>query len=107
MKISFFKWPRESLVSGSKLGCAASWSACIGAWASFSDASGEDKLAIEQFNPISRIRSNCQGRKYSVNWAGGGGKYSYICVLPDELLLKPVVIRVDFKRTFVGQNANI
>ena len=29
---------------------------------------------------------------------GGRGEYSYICVLPDEFLLKSVVIRVDFKR---------
>ena len=29
---------------------------------------------------------------------GGGGGYSYIRVLPDEFLLKSVVITVDFKR---------
>ena len=29
---------------------------------------------------------------------GGGGAYSYIHVLPDEFLLKSVVITVDFKR---------
>ena len=28
----------------------------------------------------------------------GGGGYSYICVLPDEFLLKSVVFTVDFKR---------
>ena len=30
--------------------------------------------------------------------AGGGGVYSYICVMPYQLFLKPVVIRVNFKR---------
>ena len=29
---------------------------------------------------------------------GGGGVYSYICVMPDEILLKSVVISVNFKR---------
>ena len=29
---------------------------------------------------------------------GGGGRYSYIRLLPDEFLLKLVVITVDFKR---------
>ena len=31
---------------------------------------------------------------------GGGGEcvYSYICVMPDEILLKSVVISVNFKR---------
>ena len=29
---------------------------------------------------------------------GGGGVYSYIHLLPDEFLLKSVVIRVEFKR---------
>ena len=38
-----------------------------------------------------------EGRSQSVNWGGGGG-YSYIRVLPDEFLLKSVVITVDFKR---------
>ena len=38
---------------------------------------------------------------------GGGGKYSYLRVLPDEFFFKSVVIKVDFKRNkkFVGQNA--
>ena len=38
---------------------------------------------------------------------GGGGAYSYIRVLPDEFLLKSTVIATDFKKIFVGQNANI
>ena len=29
---------------------------------------------------------------------GGGGAYSYICVLPDEFLLKSTVMTTDFKR---------
>ena len=29
---------------------------------------------------------------------GGGGAYSYIRILPDEFLLKSVVITADFKR---------
>ena len=33
----------------------------------------------------------------------GGGVYSYIHVLPDELLLKSVVIIVDFKRNSSGR----
>ena len=37
-----------------------------------------------------------EGRSQSVNWGGGG--YSYIRVLPDEFLLKSVVITVDFKK---------
>ena len=34
---------------------------------------------------------------------GGGGVYSYIRVLPDEFLLKSVVITVDFKRNSSGR----
>ena len=34
---------------------------------------------------------------------GGGGVYSYIRVLPDEFLLKSVVITVDFKRNLSGR----
>ena len=34
---------------------------------------------------------------------GGGGVYSYIHVLPDEFLLKSVVITVDFKRNSSGR----
>ena len=34
---------------------------------------------------------------------GGGGGYSYIRVLPDEFLLKSVVITVDFKRNSSGR----
>ena len=34
---------------------------------------------------------------------GGGGVYSYIRVLPDEFLLKSVVITVDFKRNSSGK----
>ena len=34
---------------------------------------------------------------------GGGGGYSYICVLPDEFLLKSVVITVDFKINLSGR----
>ena len=34
---------------------------------------------------------------------GGGGAYSYIRVLPDEFLLKSVVITVDFKRNSSGR----
>ena len=34
---------------------------------------------------------------------GGGGVYSYIRVLPDEFLLKSVVITVDFKRNSLGR----
>ena len=34
---------------------------------------------------------------------GGGGRYSYIRVLPDEFLLKSVVITVDFKRNSSGR----
>ena len=41
-----------------------------------------------------------QGRNYSVNW---GCKYSYIGVLPDEDLLKSVVIKVDFTRNSSGR----
>ena len=33
---------------------------------------------------------------------GGGGGYSYIRVLPDELLLKSVIITVNFKRNSSG-----
>ena len=33
----------------------------------------------------------------------GGGVYSYIRVLPDEFLLKSVVITVDFKRNSSGR----
>ena len=38
-----------------------------------------------------------QGRNWSVNW-GGGGAYSYIRILPDEFILKSVIIIADFKR---------
>ena len=38
---------------------------------------------------------------------GGGGEYSYLLVLPDEFLLKSAVIKVYFKKKFVGQNTNI
>ena len=34
---------------------------------------------------------------------GGGSGYPYIRVLPDEFLLKPVVIKVDFKRNSSGR----
>ena len=34
---------------------------------------------------------------------GGGGVHSYIRVLPDEFLLKSVVITVDFKRNSSGR----
>ena len=34
---------------------------------------------------------------------GGGGVYSYIRVLPDEFLLKSVVITDDFKRNSSGR----
>ena len=34
---------------------------------------------------------------------GGGGAYLYIRVLPDEFLLKSVVITVDFKRSSPGR----
>ena len=34
---------------------------------------------------------------------GGGGVYSYIRILPDEFLLKSVVITVDFKRNSAGR----
>ena len=34
---------------------------------------------------------------------GGGGIYSYIHVLPDEFLLKSVVITVDFKINSSGR----
>ena len=34
---------------------------------------------------------------------GGGGEYLYFCVLPDEFLLKSVVIKVDFKRNSSGR----
>ena len=34
---------------------------------------------------------------------GGGDVYSYIRVLPDEYLLKSVVITVDFKRNSSGR----
>ena len=33
----------------------------------------------------------------------GRCEYSYLCVLPDEFLLKSVVIRVDFKRISSGR----
>ena len=33
----------------------------------------------------------------------GGGEYSYIRVLPDEFILKSVVIRIDFKRNSSGR----
>ena len=44
-----------------------------------------------------RMRDNEQG----VHWEGGG--YSYIRVLPDEFLLKSVVITVDFKGNSSGR----
>ena len=34
---------------------------------------------------------------------GGGGKYSCIRLLPDEFLLKSVVIKIDFKRNSSGK----
>ena len=34
---------------------------------------------------------------------GGGGAYSYICVLPDEFLLKSTVMTTDFKRNSSGR----
>ena len=34
---------------------------------------------------------------------GGGGTYLYIRVLPDEFLLKSVVITVDFERNSSGR----
>ena len=34
---------------------------------------------------------------------GGGGGYSYVRVLPEEFLLKSVVITVDFKRNSSGR----
>ena len=34
---------------------------------------------------------------------GGGGEYSYIRVLPDEFLLKSVVITIDFNRNSSGR----
>ena len=34
---------------------------------------------------------------------GGGGRYSCIRILPDEFLLKSVVITVDFKRNLSGR----
>ena len=34
---------------------------------------------------------------------GGGGAYSYIRVLPDELLLKSTVMTTDFKRNSSGR----
>ena len=33
----------------------------------------------------------------------GGGEYSYLRVLPDEFLLKSVVIKVNFKRNSSGR----
>ena len=43
------------------------------------------------------------GRAVTRALIGGGGEYSYIRVLPDEFLLKSVVIRVDFKRDSSGR----
>ena len=39
----------------------------------------------------------------ALNGGGGGGEYSYIRVLPDEFLLKSVVITVDVKRDSSGR----
>ena len=33
----------------------------------------------------------------------GGGEYSYLLVLPDEFLLKSVVVKVNFKRNSSGR----
>ena len=43
------------------------------------------------------------GRAETKALIGGGGVYSYIRVLPDEFLLKSVVITVDFKRNSSGR----
>ena len=34
---------------------------------------------------------------------GGGGEYSYIRVLPDEVLLKSTLMTTDFKRNLSGR----
>ena len=52
--------------------------------------------------PLTIKYSHYWGRSYSVIW-GGGGEYSYICVLPHEFLLKSVVITVDIKRQSSGR----
>ena len=49
-------------------------------------------------NPLKQ--EYCRDRGRSVIGRGG---YSYICVLPDEFLLKSVVIKVDFKRNSSGR----
>ena len=41
--------------------------------------------------------------KALIGGGGGGSGYSYIRVLPDEFLLKSVVVTVDFKRNSSGR----
>ena len=48
-------------------------------------------------------RTNEPTRAETKALIGGGGAYSYIRVLPDEFLLKSVVITVDFKRNSSGK----
>ena len=43
------------------------------------------------------------GERWNILFNSAIGKYSYIRVLPDEFLLKSVVIRVDFKRKSSGR----
>ena len=47
--------------------------------------------------------ANGQGRNLSDNWGGGGGVYSYICVMPDGFLLKSTQIQ----KKSVDQNMTV
>ena len=63
-------------------------------------------LSIRSIDQISHsvIMIFCRAvTKALIGGGGGGGEYSYIRVLPDEFLLKSVVITVDFKRNSSGR----
>ena len=60
------------------------------------------ELARDKSDFSSNMLNFYMGRAVTKALIGGGGGYSYIRVLPDELLLKSVIITVNFKRNSSG-----
>ena len=56
-----------------------------------------------QVNSIAAYMIRAETKALIGGGGGVGGVYSYIHVLPDEFLLKSVVITVDFKRNSSGR----
>ena len=62
--------------------------------------------AVRHWERLGAVLASCVAevcRAETKALIGGGGAYSYIRVLPDELLLKSTVMTTDFKRNSSGR----